>query len=93
MQQLPSRQNPFARALTLVVAAIVVGVSLLFGFIAFLILAGMALILVAIVAVRVWWLRRKLKAGMREQSSSERDFIEGEYEVEERTDKTKTHER
>jgi membrane protein implicated in regulation of membrane protease activity len=88
MQSLPSRQNPFIRALTLIVAAVVVGVSLLFGFIAFLILAGMALVLVAVIAVRVWWLRRKIRSRMREQQP-QKDFIEGEYEVEERHDRTR----
>lgn len=84
-QALPPPTNPVARALTLFVAAIVVGVSLLFGFVAFLILAGMALILIAIVAVRVWWLRHKIRHHMADRKPPG-DFIEGEYEVRERRD-------
>lgn len=90
MQALPPAQNPFVRALTLFAAAIAVGVSLLFGFVAFLILAGMALILVAVVAVRLWWLRHKIRRHMQDhQPQRPADFIEGEYEVEERDDHTR----
>ncbi|HET7370105.1 MAG TPA: hypothetical protein VFK45_04635 [Gammaproteobacteria bacterium] len=76
--------------MTLLAAAVAVGVSLLFGFVAFLILAGMALILVAIIAVRLWWLRRKFRRHMQDQTSQKpADYIEGEYEVEERSDHTR----
>ncbi|HET7587711.1 MAG TPA: hypothetical protein VFL45_06480 [Gammaproteobacteria bacterium] len=89
MQALPPAQNPFVRALTLFAAAVAVGVSLLFGFVAFLILASMALILVAIVACRVWWLRHKIRRHMQDQAKPPAgDFIEGEYEVEDRSDHT-----
>ncbi|HET7308037.1 MAG TPA: hypothetical protein VFK24_09535 [Gammaproteobacteria bacterium] len=74
--------------MTLFVAAIAVGVSLLFGFVAFLVLAGMAAILVAIVAARVWWLQHKFRRHMAHKEP-EGDFIEGEYQVEERRDKTR----
>ncbi|HET8551565.1 MAG TPA: hypothetical protein VFM97_03695 [Gammaproteobacteria bacterium] len=87
-QALPPSSNPFARALTLFVAAIAVGVSLLFGFVAFLILAGMALILVAIVAARVWWLQHKIRRHMAHKEP-QGDFIEGDFEVEEQRDKTR----
>ncbi|HET6724534.1 MAG TPA: hypothetical protein VFH85_00830 [Gammaproteobacteria bacterium] len=81
MRSLPPAQNPFARALTLIVAAVVVGVSLLFGFVAFLILAGMALILILIVVARVWWLRHKIQRQVQRRQPPRGDFIEGEYEV------------
>jgi membrane protein implicated in regulation of membrane protease activity len=82
MRSLPPNPNPFVRALTLVIAAVAVGVSMLFGFIAFLILAGMALVLVIVVSIRVWWLRHNIRRHMQDQQRQPPgEFIEGEYEV------------
>lgn len=70
------------RALTLIAAAIAIGVSLLFGFFAFLILAGFALILVAVVAIRLLWLRHQLRRHFQSDASpAPEDTIEGEFTV------------
>jgi hypothetical protein len=78
----PPSTNPLARVLTLIAAAVAVGISLLFGFIAFLVLAGMALLLVAIVAARLMWLRHRLRRQFRGRPAQPpADSIEGEFHV------------
>lgn len=70
------------RALTLIAAAIAVGISLLFGFFAFLILAGLALLLIAVVAIRLLWLRHQLRRHFQSgEPAAPEDTIEGEFTV------------
>ncbi|MDA0705411.1 MAG: hypothetical protein O2907_10240 [Proteobacteria bacterium] len=64
--------NPLVNLLLVIVAAIVIGVSVVLGFFAFLALSAMALVAAAVIGVRRWWLQR---------SSSKGDFIEGEFHV------------
>lgn len=79
--------NPLANALMLVVGALAVGAAIVLGFLAFIVLAGIVLVLVAIVGIRLWWLTRKLRREAREPSvsgdgqASSRRVIEGEYRV------------
>lgn len=86
-----SAGNPLANALMLVVGALAAGAAILLGFFAFVVLAGIVLVLAAIVGIRLWWFSRKLKREARrpsarpsaahdEQASSGR-VIEGEYTV------------
>jgi membrane protein implicated in regulation of membrane protease activity len=78
--------NPLANALMLVVAALAVGAAIVLGFVAFIVFAGIALVLAAIVGIRLWWFSRKL--GREARGKSERGdeqtsgrVIEGEYTV------------
>ena len=77
--------NPIANALVVVVGALVIGASIVLGFFAFLVLAGIVLVLGAIVSLRVWWFNRKLRREMDKQpsqpGSARLHVIEGEYHV------------
>jgi uncharacterized membrane protein YphA (DoxX/SURF4 family) len=77
--------NPIANALVVVVGALVIGASIVLGFFAFLVLAGIVLVLGAIISLRVWWFNRKLRREMDKQpsqsGSARLHVIEGEYHV------------
>ena len=77
--------NPIANALVVVVGALVIGASVVLGFFAFLVLAGIVLVLGAIISLRVWWFNRKLRREMGKQppqsGSASLHVIEGEYHV------------
>jgi uncharacterized membrane protein YphA (DoxX/SURF4 family) len=77
--------NPIANALVVIVGALVIGASVVLGFFAFLVLAGIVLVLGAIVSLRVWWFNRKLRREMDKQpsqpGSARLHVIEGEYHV------------
>jgi hypothetical protein len=83
--------NPIANALVIIVGALAIGVSLVLGFVAFVVLASIVLVLGAIVSLRVWWLNRKLgKAARRSARTAQRGrsgVIEGEYHVVKRDEK------
>jgi len=80
--------NPVANALMAVVGALAVGAAIIFGFFMFLLLAGLVLVLAAIVGIRIWWAGRKLRklqetaakpnAG---RAAGQPGIIEGEYHV------------
>ena len=77
--------NPIANALVIVVGALVIGASLVLGFVAFIVLSVILMILAAVVGIRLWWFRRKYaktagdgKPGEPRGSSG---VIEGEYRV------------
>ncbi len=90
-QQFKNRQflagNPLANVLVIVVGAIVIGVSFVLGLVAFVALLAAAVVMAAIIGVRVWWLNRKL--GPRQKSyvnqkrgpSSGSEIIEGDFRV------------
>lgn len=87
MQQYLRSQNPFVRAVMMTGAIIALAVSLLFGFVVFLIVAGLALVLVAVVAARLWWFQHKLRQSRESPPGrgARGGAIEGEYHIEERT--------
>ncbi len=85
--------NPIANALVIIVGALAIGASIVLGFLAFVVLSGIILILAAVVGIRLWWFNRKLQKGA---ASGQRDeasvsgVIEGEYhEVIEKRDDSK----
>ena len=75
--------NPLANILVVVVGAIVIAASVLLGFLAFVVLASIILVMAAIIGVRVWWLNRKLagKAPRARTDTGQNGVIEGEYHV------------
>lgn len=80
--------NPLANALVVLVGALAIGASIVLGFIAFVTLGSLILILAAIIGIRVWWFNRKLarqaKAGHRRGTNRggvHIEVIEGEYRV------------
>ena len=90
-QQFKQRQfpagNPLANVLVIVVGAIVIGVSFVLGVVAFVALLAAAIVMAAIIGVRVWWLNRKLGTGQKGRvnqkrgSASGSEIIEGEFRV------------
>lgn len=90
-QQLKQRQfpagNPLANALVVVVGVLVIAVSFVLGLVALVALVAAAIVLAAIIGVRVWWLKRKL--GTRQnftvnhkgESATGAEIIEGEFRV------------
>ncbi len=59
-----------------VVGLVVLGVSFLLGAFMLAALLGFGLILAVVVAIRLWWLRRQLKAG-----AANDEYIDAEYKV------------
>lgn len=86
--------NPIANALVIIVGALAIGASIVLGFVAFVVLSSIVLILAAIVGMRLWWFNRKLQKGAASGEQGRRDagsvsgVIEGEYHevIEERDD-------
>ena len=76
-----------ANLFVIIVGALVVGVSVVLGVVAFITLGGLVLVLAAVIGVRVWWLGRKMRkqfaAGETEagERSASIEIIEGEYRV------------
>ncbi len=68
--------NPLANALVVIVGAIVIGVSIVLGFFAFLALSAVILVAASVIGVRAWW------AGRQMPKNAEQDgAIEGEFHV------------
>jgi len=79
--------NPIASALVIIVGSLAIAASIVVGFVAFMILGSLILVLAAVVSIRLWWLRRKMTrdpafGGQKhERSAGSQQTIEGEYRV------------
>jgi len=77
--------NPIANALVVIAGALAIGASIVLGFFAFVVLGSIVLVLGAIVGLRVWWFKRKLRnqpgMGQRQDPEPSGGVIEGEYHV------------
>ena len=78
--------NPLANALVILVGILAIGASLVIGFFTFLFLGALVLVLAAVVSIRVWWFRRRMRAraGKDKPQPGDNvsvDVIEGEYHV------------
>ncbi len=68
--------NPLANVLVVILGAIIIGVSVVLGFFAFLALSAIILIAATVIGVRVWW------AGRQKPEKVQPDgVIEGEFHV------------
>ncbi|MGI9202117.1 MAG: hypothetical protein ACR2QL_13725 [Woeseiaceae bacterium] len=73
--------GPLANVLVVIVGAIIIGVSLVLGFFAFLALSVAVLIAAALITVRSWWLGRKTPDSAAPRPTESHEFIEGEFHV------------
>ena len=75
--------NPIANIFVIIVGALVIGVSVVLGFFAFVVLGSIVLIMASIVGLRVWWFNRQLGKQVLQGRGDHRagGVIEGEYRV------------
>lgn len=79
--------NPIANLFVILVGALVIGVSVVLGFVAFVVLGSIVAVLAAAIGLRVWWFNRKLRAqmprgdGTGAEQPAAGGVIEGEYQV------------
>ena len=77
--------NPIANVFVILVGILAIGVSVVLGFFAFIVLGSIVAVLAAVIGLRLWWLNRKLKGQMQRGpthgQSAPGGVIEGEYQV------------
>lgn len=76
--------NPIANALVIIVGTLAIAVSIVIGFVAFVVLASIVLVMAAVIGIRIWWFNRKLRAGPASDespTSTKTEAIEGEFIV------------
>lgn len=77
--------NPIANIFVILVGALAIGVSVVLGFVAFVVLGSVIAVLAAVIGLRLWWFNRKLKQqGQNVQTGGPTKpggFIEGEYRI------------
>ena len=80
-----SAGNPIANALVVIVGALAIAASIVLGFVAFVVLGSVILVLAAIVSIRIWWFNRRLRRRGTGPGGPEQQppggVIEGEYHV------------
>lgn len=77
--------NPIANVFVIIVGALAIGVSVVLGFVAFIVLGSIVAVLAAVIGLRLWWFNRKLKRQVHDAPGHEKaapgGVIEGEYHV------------
>jgi len=77
--------NPIANIFVILVGALVIGVSVVLGFVAFVVLGGVIAVLAAVIGLRLWWFNRKLKRQGQNAPAGgpvkPGGVIEGEYRI------------
>ena len=73
--------NPLANILVVIAGAIIIGVSLVLGFFAFLALSAAVLVAAVVMSIRAWWLGRKAPRQRSPERAKDGDLIEGEFHV------------
>ena len=80
--------NPIANALVIIAGALIIGVSLVLGFFAFVALSALILVSAAVIGLRVWWLKRKLSrqsqsggGAANRKPGGKIEVIEGEFHI------------
>ena len=73
--------NPIANVFVIIVGALVIGVSVVLGFVAFVVLGSIVAVLAAVIGLRLWWFKRKLGATRPPEAKASGGVIEGEYHV------------
>jgi amino acid transporter len=79
--------NPLANALVIVVGVLVIAVSFVLGVVALVALLAAAVVMAAVIGVRVWWLKRKIGTRQKNhvnqtgKTTTNAEIIEGEFRV------------
>jgi len=77
--------NPIANLFVIVVGALVIGVSVVLGFVAFVVLGSVLVVLAGVIGLRLWWFNRKLRSqapdNQRRHDGDNSGVIEGEFRV------------
>lgn len=77
--------NPIANALVIVVGTLAIAASIVIGFVAFVVLASIVLVMAAVIGLRLWWFNRKYGGKHRgatgTRSTTRQGAIEGEFTV------------
>jgi len=82
-----STGNPIANVLVVIVGVLTIGAFIVLGVFAAVALSGVVLLMSTILAIRMWWLGRKLPAQPRrttthrQSGAADNTVIEGDYEV------------
>jgi hypothetical protein len=82
------RVNPLTQALSLIVAAALLGLAFVIGAVVIGVLLAVGAVAALTIAVRVWWLQRKIRAGTAGNPSgrSAQQVIEGDFTIVSETD-------
>lgn len=75
--------NPIANALVVIVGLIAIAASIVLGFLAFIVLASVVLVMAAVIGIRLWWFNRQIKKAGKQRKTGD-ESIEGEFIVIER---------
>ncbi len=70
-----------ANVLVVILGAIVIGVSVVLGFFAFLALSAIILVAASVIGIRVWWAGRQMQKKATPDDTARGDTIEGEFHV------------
>lgn len=73
--------NPIANALVIIVGTLAIAASIVIGFVAFVILASIVLVMAAVIGLRLWWFNRKNRGKPRSRTAMRQTAIEGEFTV------------
>ncbi|MCP4299935.1 MAG: hypothetical protein GY783_05085 [Gammaproteobacteria bacterium] len=77
--------NPIANVFVVLVGALAIAVSVVLGFVAFVVLGSIVAVLAAVIGLRLWWFNRKLKSqgqpGPTNGEAAPGGVIEGEFHV------------
>lgn len=71
----------------IIVGTLAIAASVVLGFFAFVVLGSVLVILAAVIGIRLWWFKRKMRnspefqEAVRRRSGSAHETIEGEYHV------------
>lgn len=73
--------NPIANALVIVVGTLAIAASIVIGFVAFVVLASIILVMAAVIGLRLWWFNRKHRRQVKPRPATRQGAIEGEFTV------------
>ncbi len=77
--------NPIANVFVILVGALAIAVSVVLGFVAFVVLGSIVAVLASVIGLRLWWFNRKLRRQAPRSPGETRPapggVIEGEFHV------------